>query len=182
MDSNFSSLPLQWELLTKTAVDAEQQVFSVPLCAAMLCRISLEEWIRWMYEHDIDLELPYDNSLNVLMYQRSFKELIGPSFFSQFHTIRKLGNDTGHTEKNICATETLHSVKLLHGFIFHAANLYSIEQITIPSFNESIIPKRASAEKSKQELRNIEESFLQSLEPLKKSEKDLEAFKKIKSQ
>jgi type I restriction enzyme, R subunit len=182
MNSNFSTLPQQWQALAQTAMEAEQEVFRAPMYAAMLCRKSLEEWVRWMYEHDESLELPYDSSLNSLMHQPAFKDLMAPTFFPQLNTIRKIGNDAVHTGKKIAATEVLHTVKLLHGFIFWTANIYSEERIPVPSFREDFIPKGDSAEKSKEELRKIEEAYLESRAQLRKLEEELERIKAIKDE
>ena len=64
--SNFNFIPAQWGQLTKSPREAEKHVYGAPLYCAMLCRKSLEEWVRWMYEHDPDLVLPYDTSLSSL--------------------------------------------------------------------------------------------------------------------
>ena len=182
MNSNFSKLPHEWQRLARTATDAEQQVYIAPQYAAMLCRKSMEEWIRYMYEHDGDLEMPYDTSLNGLMHTPSFQTLIAPSFFPQLNTIRKLGNDAVHTGKRINATEALHVVKLLHGFVHWVANVYGETQVTPSVFNESFIPKGDSVEKTKAELQKIENAYLDSREKLKKLEAELEEIKALKTQ
>jgi len=67
-------------------------VRQAPLYAAMLCRKSLEEWVRWMYEHDYDLALPYDTTLNSLIHAQGFKNLVAPNQFNQINLVCKLGN------------------------------------------------------------------------------------------
>lgn len=178
--SNFSALPLKWYTLAKSAIEAEQEARRAPLYSAMLCRKGLEELIRWMYEHDPSLELPYDDSLNALMHQQSFKELIAPTFFPQLHTIRKLGNDAVHTGKKITPVEAVHSLKLLHGFIFWAANLYGSMPIARPAFDETLIPQGDEAEKTRDELRKLEDAYIQSNEKLRKLEEELEKTRQIK--
>lgn len=182
MHSNFSKLPKEWQRLAQTATDAEQQVYVAPQYAAMLCRKSLEEWIRYMYEHDGDLEMPYDTSLNALMHNKDFQDLIAPTFFPQLNTIRKLGNDAVHTGKRINATEALHAVKLLHGFVYWVVNIYGEESAPPSVFDENVIPKGDQAEKTKAELRKIEQAYLDSREKLKKLEAELEAIKALKDQ
>lgn len=68
MTTNFSFFPAAWHDLTRTAAEAERQVYAAPMYAAMLCRKSLEEWVRWIYEHDGSLEMPHDTSLNALLH------------------------------------------------------------------------------------------------------------------
>ena len=175
--TNFTALPLKWLTVVQSAVLAEQEVRRAPMYTAVLCRKSLEECIRWMYTHDPSLELPYDDSLNALMHGQSFKELIAPNFFPQLHTIRKLGNDAVHTGKRITQVEAMHALKLLHGFIFWFVNVYSKERIEKPPFDETLIPEGIDSEKTKNELKKLEEEFAESREKLKKAEEELEKVK-----
>ena len=74
--SNFNFIPAEFQALAQAPIEAEKHVYGAPLYCAMLCRKSLEEWVRWMYEHDADLELPYDTSLNSLMHDNAFKAIV----------------------------------------------------------------------------------------------------------
>ena len=53
--SNFNFIPSQWASFTQAPQEAEVNVYNAPMYTAMLCRKNLEEWVRWMYEHDADL-------------------------------------------------------------------------------------------------------------------------------
>ncbi|MBL7818657.1 MAG: DEAD/DEAH box helicase family protein [Saprospiraceae bacterium] len=182
MNSNFAKLPQEWQSLTQTAIEAEQQAHVAPMYAAVLCRKSLEEWIRYMYEHDGDLELPYDTSLNSLMHNKTFQDLIAPSYFPQLNTIRKLGNDAAHTMKRIKPMEAVHAVKLLHGFVYWVARIYGEEKVTPSVFDETLIPKGDATEKTKAELQKIEQAYLDSRAQLKKLTEELEVIKALKAQ
>ena len=89
--SNFSFIPTHWANIAQTPKEAEQHVYGAPLYAAMLCRKSLEEWVRWMYEHDADLTLPYDTSLSALIHEQCFKNVVAPMQFNPINLIRKPG-------------------------------------------------------------------------------------------
>ena len=133
--SNFSFIPSLWEKLSHTAKEAEKQVYGAPDHAAMLCRRSLEEWVRWMYENDPDLTLPYDNSLNALIHEQDFKDTIAPLQFNHINLIRKLGNNAVHTNAKIKPQEALQSLQLLHGFIAWVTKVYSDECHDIKPFD-----------------------------------------------
>lgn len=183
MNSNFTKLPQEWQDLTKTAIEAEQQARIAPQYAAMLCRKNLEEWIRYMYEHDGDLEIPYGKpSLNELMHNKSFQDLVAPSYFPQLNTIRKLGNDAVHTAKRIKPIEAIHVVKLLHGFAYWVVNLYGEETATPSVFDENLIPTGDAAEKTKAELKKIEQAYINSREQLKQLAAELAEIKALKAQ
>src|ERR1039458_5119145 len=99
--SNFSFISSPWSTLAKAPSEAEKHVYGAPLYCAMLCRKSLEEWVRWMYENDSDLVLPYDTSLSSLIHDQGFKNVVAPVQFNQINLIRKLGNAAVHTNAKI---------------------------------------------------------------------------------
>ncbi|MBK8516561.1 MAG: DEAD/DEAH box helicase family protein [Saprospiraceae bacterium] len=178
--SNFSFIPSLWEKLSRTAKEAEKQVYGAPDHAAMLCRRSLEEWVRWMYENDADLTLPYDKSLNSLMHEQDFKDTIAPLQFNHINLIRKLGNNAAHTNAKIKPQEALQSLQLLHGFIAWVTKVYSDKRPEIKAFDESILPRVSDQEKTKEELRKLEEAYLEQQDKLVKLEAELAAVKSIK--
>lgn len=180
--SNFSFIPPDWEDISLTPQEAEQHVHSAPLYSAMLCRKSLEEWVRWMYEHDEDLTLPYDTSLSSLLHNQEFKKIVAPIQFERINLIRKQGNTAVHTSAKIKPQEVLHTLKLLHGFIGWIVRIYSEERPEIPIFQESIIPKDQGKDKSKEELQKLEAAFHAQQDELVKLQNELASIKQIKEQ
>ncbi|MEJ7778676.1 MAG: DEAD/DEAH box helicase family protein [Daejeonella sp.] len=182
MDSNFSFIPQQWAALAEAPTEAEQNIYHAPSYAAMLCRKNLEEWIRWLYQHDEDLHLPYDTTLSSLMHAQGFKNLVAPIQFHQINLIRKLGNTAVHTSTKIKPDEALHVVHLLHGFINWVVSAYSEEKIKLPAFDEALVPKEKGKDKSKDELQELERAYHQQQTELQQLQNELEKFKSIKEQ
>jgi type I restriction enzyme, R subunit len=180
--SNFSFIPKQWTSLVQAPQEAEEHVLSAPMYAAMLCRKSLEEWVRWMYEHDADLVLPYDTTLSSLMHEQGFKNLVAPIQFNQINLIRKLGNTAVHTTAKIKPQEALYSLQLLHGFIGWAVQLYSEERTPVPMFDESLITKGKEKDLYKIDLQLLERNYQESQSKLAKLEAELAGIKAIKEQ
>ncbi len=188
--SNFSFIPSQWARIAHTPQEAEQHVFGAPLYAAMLCRKSLEEWVRWMYEHDSDLVLPYDTSLSSLLYDQGFKNVVAPIQFNQINLIRKLGNNAVHSNARIKPQEALQSLQLLHGFICWVTQVYGEEKITVANFDVTLLPKEKGdiisiskeKDKTKEELQQLEKSFHEQQTKLQKLEAELAGIKAIKEQ
>lgn len=180
--SNFSFIPGQWAIIAKTPQDAELHVYSAPLYSAMLCRKSLEEWVRWIFEHDADLELPYDTSLSSLMHDQGFKNIVAPNQFNQINLIRKSGNNAVHTNAKIKPQEALHILRLLHGFIGWVVQVYHEEKIKVPAFDESLVSKEPGTDKSKEELKKLEEAYYRQQDELKKLQEELAEIKAIKEQ
>jgi type I restriction enzyme R subunit len=182
MSSNFAFIPTQWASLARAPQDAEQQVYEAPLYAAMLCRRSLEEWVRWMYEHDADLVLPYDTTLNSLIHDQGFKNIVAPNQFNQINLIRKLGNTAVHTPARIKPQEALYSLQLLHGFIGWIVQVYGEKRIGIARFDERHLSKEKVNDKTKDELQQLEKAFHGQQSKLEKSEAELVRIKAIKEQ
>jgi type I restriction enzyme R subunit len=180
--SNFSFIPPRWSSLTTTPQEAEVQVYPAPLYAAMLCRKSLEEWVRWMYEHDADLELPYDTSLSSLIHDQKFKNIVAPNQFNQVNLIRKLGNAAVHSNAKIKTPEALYALKLLHGFIAWLTQVYGSETLVIAPFDESILQKKKGEDKTKEELQALEKTYYDQQLRLEKLELELAGIKAIKDQ
>ncbi len=179
--SNFSFIPSHWANIAQTPQEAEQHVYGAPLYAAMLCRKSLEEWVRWMFEHDEDLTLPYDTSLSSLIHEQCFKNVVAPMQFNHINLIRKLGNAAVHTNAKIKPQEALYALQLLHGLIGWITMVYGEEKPQIKPFEESILPKETGKDKSKEELQKLEQAFHSQQSELKKLQDELASIKALKT-
>ena len=182
MNSNFSFIPTHWASIAHTPKEAEQHVYGAPLYAAMLCRKSLEEWVRWMYEHDTDLTLPYDTSLSSLIHEQCFKNVVAPMQFNHINLIRKLGNAAVHTNAKIKPQEALYALQLLHGLIGWITMMYGEKKPLIKPFDESLLPKDGGKDKSKEELQKLEQAFHDQQSELIKLQDELASIKALKSQ
>lgn len=180
--SNFSFIPPQWAIIAATPHEAEQQVYSAPMYAAMLCRKSLEDWVRWMYEHDADLTLPYNTTLNTLIHEQCFKNVVAPIQFNHINLIRKLGNAAVHSNAKIKPQEALHALQLLHGFIGWITYMYGNEKPAIQPFNEAHLNKETGKDKSKDELRRLEQTYHDQQTELIKLQAELARIKQQKAQ
>ena len=179
--SNFTFIPSHWANIAQTPREAEQHVYGAPLYAAMLCRKSLEEWVRWMYEHDEDLTLPYDKSLSSLIHEQCFKNVVAPMQFNHINLIRKLGNAAVHTNARIKPQEALYALQLLHGFIGWITMMYGEEKPPVRPFDESLLPREAGKDKSKEELQKLELAFHSQQSELKKLQDELASIKALKT-
>lgn len=183
MISNFQHIiPTEFSKLAATLIDAEKNVYTAPPYAAVLCRKSLEEWIRWLYEHDADLEEPYDTSLNSLLHNQDLRDLLAPSLFKQVNLVRKLGNDAVHASTKIHPDESLHALHIMHGFTAWVMRVYSEERMDVPAFDASIIPKESPTLKFKDRIAELEEQFRQSQELLRQKDEELKRIHQIKEQ
>lgn len=175
--TNFSFIQSEWLPLKQTLEDAEKSVYASPVYSAILCRKSLEAWVHWLYENDPDLELAYDTTLNSLMFQQGFKELLSDPLFKQVNIVRKLGNDAVHTNFKIQPTAALHALKIMHNFSSWVVRVYSGTKVIVPPFDESLVPVESEEVKTKKQLKALEDELLQTREINRKLQDELEQNK-----
>lgn len=180
MQSNFDFISSEWRMLATTLKEAEQHVHTAPPYAAVLCRKSLEEWVRWLYENDADLEMPYDTTLNTLMYQQDFKDLLAPSLFNRANLVRKLGNDAVHTNLKVQPKEAMHVLQIMHGLAGWVVRVYGEEKVIVPAFDTSLVPTESDIVKTKRDLKKLEDAFLETQELNRQLKAELERIQEIK--
>ncbi len=169
--SNFSFIQHEFPDLYQDAVEAEALALISPKASSILSRSALEVTVRWLFENDSDLKQPWDNTLNALIHEHSFRQLIDPTMFRELDLIRRIGNSAAHG-KQITPHESLIALKNLFRIMGFVAVHYAREVPTIPAFDESLIPDGQAVEKSKAELEHLvneldckqEESKLKTLE------------------
>lgn len=140
--SNFAFLKGEWPEIVTTAQQAEGYVHSDPRSACFYARRALEQAVNWLYDHDPDLRRPYDNKLNTLMTDFSFREHVPQKIGDKAHFIRKLGNIAVHSNRHIKEQDAFTSVRELYHFTYWLARTYTQgDPRDIPtSFDEALLP------------------------------------------
>ncbi|MCF6238361.1 MAG: DEAD/DEAH box helicase family protein, partial [Candidatus Marinimicrobia bacterium] len=175
--SNFNFIQQEFPDLYQDAVEAEALTLISPKASAIISRSALEVTVRWLFENDPDLTQPWDNTLNALIHEHSFRQLIDPTMFRELDLIRRIGNSAAHG-KQVTPHESLVALKNLFRIMSFMAVHYARQVPTIPTFDESLIPDVQAVEKSKAELEQLvddlgrkqEESKLKTLELSKQAE------------
>jgi type I restriction enzyme R subunit len=173
MTSNFSFLQKEFAPMLETAQDAELHVYTAPMYSAILSRKSLEELIRWVYDNDKDVQLPYDTTLNSLIHEQSFKDVIPTTHWNNINLLRKIGNNAAHTSEKTDGKKSLAAVKYLFDFALWVVRIYSRAQTPIVSFDESLIPRAAKDDKSKKEILELATQFEQTQKELQRANEEL---------
>lgn len=173
MTSNFSFLQQEFTPMLETAQGAELHVYTAPMYSAILSRKSLEELIRWVYDNDKDVQLPYDTTLNSLIHEQSFKDVIPTTHWNNINLLRKIGNNAAHTSEKTDSKKSLAAVKYLFDFALWVVRIYSRAQTPIVSFDESLIPRAAKDDKSKKEILELATQFEQTQKELQRANEEL---------
>lgn len=175
--SNFNFLQKEFPGIYKEASNAEKHTFREPRYSALLSRSTLEKAIYWLYENDVDLELPYDTKLGALLHNQDFKDILKPTMFRELDVIRLAGNNAAHGKK-VSQYEALQSIKNLFRFLSFVSVYYSEENPEIPLFNEAIIPHGETEDRKLKEIKQVAEKLQEELQQMKaeaEKQKDLSA-------
>ncbi|MCL2859282.1 MAG: DEAD/DEAH box helicase family protein [Oscillospiraceae bacterium] len=124
--SNFEFLKNNniFESFTEPTIEAEKSMQTSPVSCAILSRRALEIAVKWIYENDNKLSMPYQNALSSLVHDISFKNIIDKDIFTEITYIIKLGNFAVHNNKKVSKEEAILTLKYLHDFMKWLAQRY----------------------------------------------------------
>jgi len=159
MQSNFSFLQQEFAPMFATAHKAGQHVFIDAMYSAILSRKSLEECIKWLYDNDEDLTIPADTTLNALMHEQSFINIIPGNLWRNINVVRKIGNNAVHGSAPTTIKEALTAVKIIHDFSLWLVRIYSRSATPVIEFNESLIPEGNLIERTKKETEQLAQQY-----------------------
>jgi len=108
------------------AAIAAEKIYSIDPDACVLnCRRSMEFAVKWMYSVDGDLEMPYQDTLNSLMSEESFRDTVGADLWRRMDFIRRMGNYAAHSaSKKITADRAELCLENLFYFLDFVAYCY----------------------------------------------------------
>jgi type I restriction enzyme R subunit len=157
--SNLSFLAQEWPTLFEAAARAEALAIGDPRGACFYARRALELAVRWLYEHDDSLKLPYDDNLSALLHEPNFRNGIGPARFAKARLIKDIGNQAAHSNKPIRQYDALNAVRELFHLTFWLARTYArgVRPADGLAFDQSLLPPAvATAQQSPAQLRALE--------------------------
>lgn len=169
--SNFQFLLAEFKPLYEPAQRAEQLVYSDPRACCMRSRHALEQAVHWLYAHDQDLRMPYDNSLNALLTCTDFEKLLPPYVYQKTRLIQKLGNQAVHSTQRIGHGDAMRLVKDLFHVLFWLARTYtraSDPKSVDATFDDRLVPQLVRADEAtaltQEQLAKQEAKFKQQIE------------------
>ncbi len=147
--TNFQFLATEFKPLFEPARGAEQLVYSDPRACCMRTRHALEQAVHWLYTHDRDLRMPYDNSLGVLLTQPAFEQLLPPYVLTKTRLIQKAGNQAVHSSQRIGHGDAMRLVRELFHVMFWLARTYtraSDPKSLEANWDERLVPRQLRGE------------------------------------
>ena len=99
--SNFGFLQTEWPELFQEASKSESFVYPDARSACFYSRRTLELVVAWLYQYDRLLKPPYQDNLNALLHEPTFKSTLGPTLWVKTKIIKDLGNIAVHSHDHI---------------------------------------------------------------------------------
>ena len=147
--SNFAFLAAEWPEVQEPASKAEALAYSDPRAACFYTRRALELAMAWLYKHDATLRLPYQDSLNALIHEPTFRNSVGSAVFTKTKVIKDLGNFAVHSHKAVRQYDALCAVREFFHFSYWLAHTYGRGEKPSPSlaFDAEVLAKAVTVPK-----------------------------------
>lgn len=123
--TQFGFLQAEWPQSFEAARQAEEGVLSDPRTACFHARRALELMVKWAYRHDSTLRSPYQTHLNALLFEGTFKDLVGERLLAKAKIVKDLGNQAVHTGKPVRTGDAVVAVRELFHLGFWLARTYA---------------------------------------------------------
>ena len=130
----------QYSAFSNVAISAERIILADPQASIINSRRAMEFAVKWIYSVDKRLEPPYQETLVSLMGAEDFRQFVGNDIYRRMDYIRRCGNDTAHTSKNLGFKEAMLCLENLSIFLDYVACCYS-KPYTKHIFDKDIILK-----------------------------------------
>lgn len=160
METNFDYLLEKSEYVSfaEQAVEAERSIEISPATCAILSRRALELAVRFVYAHDADLTLPYQDNVSSLIHEPTFRSIIEPRLFPMLKYTIHLGNVAVHTNNNIKRDEAIIALRDLFEFCDWIDYSYS-KEYSEKTYDESVLARGDEKRVKADELRQLYDSL-----------------------
>ncbi|MDA0346266.1 MAG: DUF4145 domain-containing protein [Verrucomicrobia bacterium] len=147
MESNFEFLSKEFPQLYEAGKKAEGYAYTDARSACIYARLALEIAVQWLYEHDSQLELPYDTKLGSLIHGSKFREVVPEQIFHKAKVIQQAGNLAVHNSRRpVKQWEAQQVVKELFHSLYWLARTYHRQGLAeVKEFEVGLIPQEAVA-------------------------------------
>ena len=109
------------------ANEAERQYNKSTMFCGISARKCVEQAVNWMYSVDDDLYMPYDDSIQVLVHDKNFVNIVPGNIQKDLQIVIKVGNQAVHSNTEIDKPRALLSLKALMPDFMYLPRLNLIE-------------------------------------------------------
>lgn len=154
MNFDFLSNYEQYNSFSKSCQDAELGIMLSPANSAILARRALELSVKWVYQNDAELKLPYQDQLSSLIHESTFQSILDLRLFPLIKYVVKLGNSAIHSGTNVSRDEAVLSLHNLFEFISWIDYCYG-NDYKDRRFDETILPLSEQLKITKEQLEEL---------------------------
>ena len=108
-----------------------------------------------MYKYDADLIEPYDTSLNSLIHEQSFLNILVPPLYKKLDVIRINGNMAAHNPLRISKDDALKTIAELFHFLYWIYRSYTEDPDLTIRFDIKQIPAKSKEQEEIERLKKI---------------------------
>lgn len=177
--TQFAFLQAEWPLTFEAAQRAEEAALSDPRTACFQARRALELMVKWLYQHDATLRSPYQTHLNALLYEGTFKDLIGQRLLAKAKILKDLGNAAVHGARPTRPEDAVVAVRELFHLGFWLARTYGrkARPVDTLTFDPALLSRPSGqAPVAQAALQRLEEDLARKDEALAAAEKTREGL------
>jgi len=142
---NFDFVRAAWPDLAEEARLAERSTYADPRVALIYARRTLELTVNWLYKADSTLRLPYKDDLASMLFEPSFKRLVGSAIATKMDLIRRQGNFAVHRTTPMTSNDSGAVIRELFHVLVWVATRYALRVEDRPArgleFDAASIPK-----------------------------------------
>jgi type I restriction enzyme R subunit len=151
--TNFGFLKTEWPELYEAPTKAESLALPDARTSCFYSRRALELAVLWLYRCDKSLKYPYQNRLDALLHEPTFKNTLGSALQTKAVAIKKLGNLAVHSAKPVMQLDSLTAVRELFHLCFWLARTYARGEKPVDgtTFDANLLPKTSPVPKQTQD-------------------------------
>lgn len=123
--SQFAFLKPEFPAVHDHAAKAESVALSDPRAACFYARLALETAVKWMYERDKALRSPYESDLAALIFEPTFRKLVGDGLVTKAKLVKDYGNRAVHDSRPVTPQIAAIALRELFHFSYWLARTYS---------------------------------------------------------
>lgn len=139
--SNFAFLGKrpEYALFANACIEAERTFTTSAAMCAIGSRKGLELAVKWVYDADEEIKMPYKDNLSSLIHEPSFRFAMDKATWNGCKYVVKLGNHAVHTDQRITPQEGMYALKCLFAFVQWIDYCYG-KDYEERTFNEREVP------------------------------------------
>ncbi|MGJ0393301.1 MAG: DEAD/DEAH box helicase family protein [Methylocystis sp.] len=123
--SQFAFLKPEFPAVHDLAAKAESVALSDPRAASFYARLALETAVKWMYERDKALRSPYESDLAALIFEPTFRKIVGDALVTKAKLIKDYGNRAVHDTRPVTPQTAAIALRELFHFAYWLARTYA---------------------------------------------------------